>query len=456
MTPIEVLQANSTPGFTYAIAYCMTCVMFSLFLPVRSRGPGTERMRRIFISCLIFVCICSFMILTDGIETILFVPCMMLIFFLQFCYFFALLDVSWEKAAYFTLQAFIHGEFSASLSWQLLYYAFTRGILPSLLWIQVVGGAVISFLVTLAVYWIHRHFREADAQLEISRKDLLIAGIISLSVYVLSNLSYMSASSPFSSHYVSETFIIRTLTDLCGCGLLYAYHAQIIEVRVRAEMQSIEQMLHMQYEQYELSRESVELVEQKYHDLKHQILLLRSEISSQDKLDFLGRMEEEIRSFEAQNKTGNQVLDTILTAKSIQCQKQGITLTAVADGKELAFMDSMDISALFGNALDNAMESVRKLSSPDRRLIHLSVVRQKGFVSIRVENCYDGNLRVVGGVLQTTKQDRRYHGFGLKSIQKIAEKYGGSCTTQVREGWFELRVLLSAPGGARRETARKS
>ena len=450
MTPSEMLQANTTPGFTYAVAYCMACSMFALFLPVRP-GMKRERDRRMLATGLLLLLVGSFMIWTDGIETILFVPCMIMIFFLQFAFFFWLTDVSWQKALYFTVQAFITGEFSASLSWQLLYYAFTQGLLPGGLGVQVIGGAVISLLVTLAVYGLHRHFREADGQLEISRKDLMIAGLIGLSVYTLSNLSYISVTSPFSSHYVSETFIIRTLTDLCGCGLLYAYHAQIIEVRVRTEMQSIEQMLHMQYEQYELSRDSIELVEQKYHDLKHQIVLLRSEISSQEKLAFLGQMEEEIRSFEAQNKTGNQILDTILTAKSLQCQHQGITLTVVADGQELAFMDIVDLSALFGNALDNAMESVRKLDDPEKRLIHLSVVRQKGFVSIRVENCYDGHLRVVGGVLQTTKQDRQYHGYGLKSIRRIAEKYGGSCTVQVREGWFELRVLLSRPRESERQ-----
>ena len=89
----------------------------------------------------------------------------------------------------------------------------------------------------------------------------------------------------------------------------------------------------------------------------------------------------------------------------------------VADGAALDFMDVMDISNLFGNALDNAIEGTAKVADPERRLIHLSVARQKGFAAIRIENCYDGELQFENGLPVTTKADGRYHGFGVKSIR---------------------------------------
>ena len=97
--------------------------------------------------------------------------------------------------------------------------------------------------------------------------------------------------------------------------------------------------------------------------------MLRSE-TSEEKAHYLDAMEQEIRSYEAQNKTGNEVLDTILTSKSLYCQQHGITLTCVADGAALDFMDTMDLCSLFGNALDNAIESVEKLPDSEQRLIH--------------------------------------------------------------------------------------
>ena len=102
----------------------------------------------------------------------------------------------------------------------------------------------------------------------------------------------------------------------------------------------------------------------------------------------------------------------------------------------------MDVSNLFGNALDNAIESVDKIADPERRLIHLSVARQKGFAAIRIENCYDGELHFANGLPITTKKDVGYHGFGVKSIQNTAAKYGGTATITTHDGWFELRVLI--------------
>lgn len=83
-----------------------------------------------------------------------------------------------------------------------------------------------------------------------------------------------------------------------------------------------------------------------------------------------------------------------------------------------------------------------KITDPERRLIHLSVARQKGFAAIRIENCFDGELKFEKGLPVTTKKDVLYHGFGVKSIQNAAAKYGGTATITTREGWFELRVLI--------------
>lgn len=245
-------------------------------------------------------------------------------------------------------------------------------------------------------------------------------------------------------HWGSITMTGRSLQPLLRhrAWMLYAFHMQLREFYLKVEMEFLQNTLHKQYDNYRIAEASMALVDQKYHDLKHQINLLRSEVTSEEKLAYLDQMEEDVKTYEARNKTGNRVLDTILTTKSLQCQDQGISLTCVADGQALDFMNPMDLSALFGNALDNAIEGVRKLSDPEKRLIHVSVSRQKKFLRIRVENCYEGELQYENGVLATTKQDKRYHGFGMKSMQQIVEKYNGSMTINTKDGWFELRILF--------------
>ena len=127
------------------------------------------------------------------------------------------------------------------------------------------------------------------------------------------------------------------------------------------------------------------------------------------------------------------MLDAVLTSKSLYCQNNGIGLTCVADGSALNFMEDMDISALFGNILDNAIESVQKLNEQEKRLIHLSVAKQKQFLRIRCENYCEEQLKFENGMPVTTKKDRRFHGFGMKSIKSTAAKYGGSVTTDLKK-----------------------
>ena len=78
-------------------------------------------------------------------------------------------------------------------------------------------------------------------------------------------------------------------------------------------------------------------------------------------------MEADIKKYESQNKTGNKVLDTVLTTKSLYCAKHNITFTCVADGTLLDFMDVMDICSIFGNALDNAIECELKIPDKEKR-----------------------------------------------------------------------------------------
>ena len=91
---------------------------------------------------------------------------------------------------------------------------------------------------------------------------------------------------------------------------------------------------------------------------------------------------------------------------------------------------------------------MRSLPDRDKRLIHLTVSRQKGFVLVRVENYFEGELRFENGLPQTTKGDTAYHGYGIKSIRYSARKYGGQMDVSARDGWFELKLLFPLPAGA--------
>lgn len=437
MNPGGPVDLSHTPGIYYALAYWLSCTLYIRMNPRKLTGWRLWGMQALFL-----LAIGTFMMLTDGVDLIWFFPCVFFYVFLMFLYIKLCCGMPALKAGYFCARAFILGEFAASLEWQLFYFGLTVLRLPLRMPVNLLFLCISHGLVFGIVYLVERRFRDANGGLQISSKDFWGSAILGFVVFAFSNLSFVFDRTPFSSQFPAEIFIIRTLVDLGGLVMLYAFHMQLREFHLKVEMEFLQNTLQMQYDNYRLTEESMAVVNQKYHDLKHQISLLRSEVTSEEKRAFLDQMEEDVKAYETRNKTGNRVLDTILTTKSLQCRNHGISLTCVADGQALDFMNPMDLSALFGNALDNAIEGVKKLSDPEKRLIHVSVSRQKKFLRIRVENCYEGELQYENGVLATTKQNKRYHGFGMKSMQQIVEKYNGSMTINTKDGWFELRILF--------------
>ena len=248
----------------------------------------------------------------------------------------------------------------------------------------------------------------------------------------------------FSGSFVMDIFIIRTFVDLSGIAVLYAYHTQVKEVQMRFEKDALRNIMEMQYKNYQLSKENIDMVNQKYHDLKHQINLLKTQAYVGKSTSYLEKMEREIKVYETQNKTGNQILDAVLTNKAMTCQNKEIELKFIVDGEALSFMEDMDVSALFGNMLDNAIECAEKQQEKEKRLIWLYVTREKQFVRIRTENYCDEKIQFKNGMPVTTKKDKRLHGYGMKSIKSTVEKYNGSVVAAQENNWFELKILLPA------------
>lgn len=427
----------NTPGYYYAIAHAGAIVLYTLFFEDKGKKVFCWGIRIAFLILLLL------WLSADAAPQIMFLPAMAVTVSLLFGILKLTCDVENVKALYYCARSFILGEFTASFGWQMYYY-FRQWVpeqikpVANIVFIIVIYGAVF-----LTVLFLEHTFAREDSEIIITGKDLFFVIAIVVIVFAVSNISYLYSHTPFSGRFSFEVFIIRTLADFGGVALLYAYHIQLVRLQNRFESKTLQNVIEMQYANYQMLDKSIELVNEKYHDLKHQIGIIRAGIMSNTEiLHSLDKVEQEIKYYEAQNKTGNKVLDTILTSKSLYCQRHSIQLSCVADGAALNFMEIIDISALFGNILDNAIESAEKIEDPQKRVICLVVVVQKGFLRIRAENYFAGNIELRDGNPVTTKKDKEYHGYGIKSIKSIAKKYGGSVTIETRGNWFELRILF--------------
>ena len=432
----------NTPGYYYAIAYTLS-VLVIIYTQEHRVGKW-----KILISNIVqFVLLMLFMQWTHGVSKALFIPAMTVIVAVLLIHIYYCCRLSWRETGFYCVKAFINGEFAASFCWQIYYYLYEKMNAHMLVW-QIVELVVVYAVIFGILYFVENSLQKDMEELHITKRELAVVIVIAAAVFAVSNLSYLDQNGLFSGRLVMDIFIIRTLVDLSGMAVLYAYHIQVKEVQMRFEKNTLHNIMDMQYQNYQLSKESMDMVNQKYHDLKHQITLLKAEADSGKSVRYLEKMEHEIKVYETQNKTGNQVLDAVLANKALLCQNEGIELKFMIDGAQLAFMEDMDISALFGNMLDNAIESARKQENQEKRLIGLYVTQEKQFLRIRTENYCDEKLEFRNGLPVTTKKDKHLHGYGMKSIRTIVEKYEGSSMASQRNNWFELKILIPVMGGS--------
>lgn len=209
--------------------------------------------------------------------------------------------------------------------------------------------------------------------------------------------------------------------------------------KANIEKKEAEMLFAEREKQFLQNKQSIDIINHKVHDLKHQMSALMT-MSKEEQSKAFHDVYEGIRIYDSTFHTGNGVIDTILTEKKLLCEKYGITLTAIINGKLLSFMDKMDILVLFGNLLDNAIEAVEKLT--DKKTISITLSEVQGMVSIQSNNYYEGSIHMVDKTIMTSKKDKEYHGYGLKSIKEIVNRYNGRMLIKTDNQIFIVQIIL--------------
>jgi len=236
--------------------------------------------------------------------------------------------------------------------------------------------------------------------------------------------------------------VARIFPLLCAFLALALVFDAFREDALAREKREVELLLKREEHLHQISKEQIELINIRCHDLKHRVDLARANrcLSEEELRD----MENTISIYDGFLKTGNEDLDIVIAEKSICCGETGIALTCMVDGKVMDFMAPGDIYSLFGNALDNAIEYLAGIEDKNKRLINLSIRRNGSFVGIRIENYCESEVRFLNGLPVTTKADKSSHGFGTKSMQHIVQKYRGSLCCEVEHNTFVVNIIFPA------------
>ncbi|WP_347993839.1 GHKL domain-containing protein [uncultured Eubacterium sp.] len=428
------------PRFYTALAEWGACVIYICLIKKRFNNKITVALSTLFLVAQI-----ALLVPTGDLPTVWWIPCMVAAALLMYLFIYTVGNVHSITAAYLCARAFLIAEFTASFQWQLDCYLNARVDVEHFVFAKIVMLVVIYTAIFVLVAFMEKPLMNPEYLNKITYKEFIAVIAIVAVAFTFSNLSFIWKNTPFSSGFRSDIFNIRTLFDLAGMTILYAYQSRVCELMAESEIVTMDSMLKSQYNQYRNYQESIDLINMKYHDLKHQIAGLRAETDIDKRTEWLDAMEDDIRGFESVTNTGNKVLDTIIAGKIMHGQKYDIKFTCVIDGKLLEFMHVTDICTIFGNAIDNAIENVVMIKDIEKRIIHVTVSAKNKFVLIQFQNyCEVKPNEDKRGIrlFESSKADKRNHGFGLKSIQYTVDKYDGTMKAGMNKDWFELTILI--------------
>lgn len=313
-------------------------------------------------------------------------------------------------------------------------YVISNYILYSILPYLIIGTGF-YFLV------VHKKAKRGDFEFQNWKALIFLILVLFVTVF-LSVLMWYSYG-----EYVYNPFTVnvvcRSLSVICCFTILFLQLALCTINRKERDIDMLNYMVEMQKEQYSISKKTIDLINVKFHDLKHEISRIEM-LEEKERSEKIEELKKQASVYSSIAKTGNASLDLVLMEKNLLCNKYDIGLSyLVNDENALCFMTQSDVFSLMGNALDNAIDELKNIDDKDKKFINLVISRRiEGQVSIHIENYCQNKVKFVNGLPVSTKGDTNYHGFGTKSIKLIAEKYNGITNMSYKDHIFSLDIMI--------------
>lgn len=176
------------------------------------------------------------------------------------------------------------------------------------------------------------------------------------------------------------------------------------------------------------------------HDYHNHIQALLALVGDDERTrDYLWKLNKDLTEVDTVVKTGNVTVDAILNSKLTLIKSKDIPVDAVAKVPDDLKISEIDLCAIIGNLLDNAIEAVLPLP-PEERFIRIYIGMMKAQLYISVTNSTAAEPRKIGGKYVSTKGEGR--GVGLMRVDSIAKRNGGTVNRQNESGVFATEVLM--------------
>lgn len=247
----------------------------------------------------------------------------------------------------------------------------------------------------------------------------------------------------FQSH---APYSVRVISGICAFtinGLTFFLYDQVsVSVTRQMEQNLIKEQMCFYEKQFQTMKTSLDHIRLIRHDLKNRISPLYHLAKSKQYEELTEQLSALNSSYNPEHaffNSGNDIIDSMINLKYSSAKKSEITMDIDALIPKDLPLNALDSAVLLGNLLDNAVEAAEKSAE---KTISLTIKYAKGCLKLKVMNSFDGTIIKSENRFLSRKSNPMNHGLGLKSIEKIVEKYDGNLKIEYDDHLFSVTVLI--------------
>ncbi|MBS6507941.1 MAG: GHKL domain-containing protein [Paraclostridium bifermentans] len=248
----------------------------------------------------------------------------------------------------------------------------------------------------------------------------------------------------YSEKYVFDFLLTPKLILASSIVLILLFKQILKENKLKAQNELMQNKLDMQYKYYLSIQESHMKVKKLYHDINNHICCIDNLKNNSSEVDeYINNLKGEIKDFKCIYNTGNMILDIIINEKSKVCTNKGINFTCDINFSKVDFIKPIDVSSIFDNILDNAIEACDKISDEKiDKYIRIKGTIIKSFFIIKCKNSKVNSIKIHKDLLLTDKIDKFMHGIGIQSVKSSLEKYNGEILFEDEKNKFMINIYI--------------
>lgn len=298
-------------------------------------------------------------------------------------------------------------------------------------------SCLIYILIVFLIYRVYGTILESKEILSLRLKEtVFIVFLTAFEFFIMYCLTQSKVS-------VNGKTLIIIVTGFVVLNVYAAYivNAVAIGYKDKYELEAIKMQNKIQSNHYEeLNNKYIE-TQCMIHDIEKHISAIES-LSKRNNFaeadQYTLKLRDELKRYKNIFECSNKILSAVMSQKISIAESKGITVTTEIENLTLDFMDETDITSIFANLMDNAIEACEEVKKD--KSISIKMRKINDFIYIDLINSFSGDIVKSNGKYATTKDGHK--GYGLVSIQMAIEKYNGYMITEQENEKFISEILI--------------